>query len=73
MIPREKFADKQFVLLAENYKIDRAEFYKRLDLSLRKDEDIWKFWLQGVPLQKIEKSVPAIVKGHKDFPAIIGK
>ena len=73
MIPREKFADKQFVLLAENYKIDRAEFYKRLDLSLRKDEDIWKFWLQGVPLQKIEKSVPAIVKGHKDFPEIIGK
>ena len=72
MIPREKFADKQFVLLAENYKIDRAEFYKRLDLSLRKDEDIWKFWLQGVPLQKIEKSVPAIVKKHKDFPVIIG-
>ena len=45
----------------------------RLDLSLRKDEEIWKFWLQGVALQKVESSIPAIVKKNKDFLEIVGK
>lgn len=72
-IPREKYGDKQFALIAENYQINKAAFYMRLDLSLRKDEEIWKFWLQGVALQKVESSIPAIVKKNKDFLEIVGK
>ena len=72
-IPREKYGDKQFALLAEHYQIDKAEFYARLDLSLRKDEEIWKFWLRGVDLERVESSVPAVVKKNKDFSEIIGQ
>lgn len=72
-IPREKYGDKQFALLAEHYQIDKAAFYARLDLSLRKDEEIWKFWLRGVDLKRVESSVPAVVKKNKDFSEIIGQ
>ena len=72
-IPREKYGDKQFALLAEHYQIDKAVFYARLDLSLRKDEEIWKFWLRGVDPKRVESSVPAVVKKNKDFSEIIGQ
>lgn len=73
LIPREKYGDKQFALLAEHYQIDKAAFYARLDLSLRKDEEIWKFWLRGVDPKRVERSVPAVVKKNKDFSEIIGQ
>ena len=61
------FSDEEFVVGAAAYSINRKEFFRRVDKSLRKVERVWKAWARPATIMEIWSELPSAVKRSRAF------